>query len=156
MYKRNGLVLTTFYFVVIFVIRLLLDTERSGVIVFLQHILILGIAVILVVLGSNLRHIVRHNDNKVGMFLLSFIMFVALIDSVIWTFVLLTSNPGLVNILFTLTFLPLGYFFVRKSVKIEEVRKPDDIFELYDKKEDNEDIFDVYLREHQKDNDHNT
>lgn len=151
MYNKKGIVVAILYVILILILRIVFHSSSFGIVV-LQHVLMVMIGAVLLVIGSGIRMLLKTSNNRPFRFFVTFIMFVSIIDLFVWMMILLPSNPALVNIFFTASFLPLGYFFIKRSIIIEEV-KHDDIFELYDKEESDEDIFDVYLKQHKKDND---
>ena len=61
-------------------------------------------------LGSNIRYSVRNPNMKPWRIAAHIFMFIVFIEMVVWTILLVNSNPGLTNIFTAIFFLPYGFF----------------------------------------------
>ena len=148
MYNRKKINIGIVFFVVIMLIRLTTPTSYGLVnFILLQIPIFLGAAA-LAFIGSNLKRAIKDSGNQPANVIVSFIMFIAFWDLLVWIFILAGRNPGLSNLFVFLIFLPYGYFFIpKKKAERNPYAKEIDIFDTFERDYEEDDIFDVYLRE---------
>ena len=152
MYNKKSIITAIIVFVLILNLRTLLSPEHNdftfgGIFRSFPNLIY---AAGLGYLGSNIRYSVRNPKMKTWRVIAHIFMFIVFVEMIVWTIILLNSNPGLANVFIAVFFLPYGFYFIKREHKDERVPKRE-IFEKYDKEIDEEDIFEEYLKNQQKD-----
>ena len=156
MYSKKPIISGAIILFVILNLRLSIGRGESmfNILSLMSTIPIILSAGALAYLGYAIRSGLLNDKMKSLRYFINFIMAIVANEMIVWVSILFRSNYGLTGFFIPLFFLSYGYFFIKKLDKNPYEHK-DDIFELYDTETKEDDIFEEYFKNQNKDRFHN-